>query len=200
MVARIPQISSTRNLRFSYFLLKNIISATSSSFSWSLFPPRLPTKFLYRYAFLAFRKHAAYEECSSVLFSRRNNVWRRKQITKRMPFCWVSRYTRVLLSNTLLNLLFWNSLSLRGAVLRQCLQFFLRKCNCNNNDIYKEYLYINFSINGIFFDKDSVIFNTVLPTLSKALYTKVAKFHVSTSDYITKALFQFVVVRKIAST
>jgi hypothetical protein len=42
-----------------------------------------------------------------------------------------------------------------------------------------------FAIMMLFFHKVSVIFNKLLPTLSKTLYTDVVKFPTSTSEHIT---------------
>jgi hypothetical protein len=61
---------------------------------------------------------------------------------------------------------------------------FLRKCNFKNNQIYVDDLYMS-AIVRVFFRKVSVIFNTVLPTLSKTLYINVVKFPASTSVHNT---------------
>jgi hypothetical protein len=45
----------------------------------------------------------------------------------------------------------------------------------------------------------SLIYSTLVPTLSKTLYTFVVKFLASTSDHIAKALCQFVITCKMAS-
>jgi uncharacterized Fe-S cluster-containing MiaB family protein len=47
--------------------------------------------------------------------------------------------------------------------------FFLRKFNCNNNEIYMSgsCVFCNY---GAIFHKDFVIFNALLPTFSKTLY------------------------------
>jgi hypothetical protein len=46
-----------------------------------------------------------------------------------------------------------------------------------------------------FFHKVFVVFNTLLPALSKTLYTKAAKLPASTHhEHITKALFHFFVI------
>jgi hypothetical protein len=71
--------------------------------------------------------------------------------------------------------------------------FFLRKCICNKNEI------TSFAVMRLFFHKVSVIFNTLLPMLSKTLYTSAVKFPASTSELITQTLFQFAAICKMAS-
>jgi hypothetical protein len=70
-------------------------------------------------------------------------------------------------------------------------------CNCSNSGIYTDETY-NLGNFLPFFHKVSVIFNTLLPTLSKTLYTIVVKFPSSTSKHATKTMFQFVVICKMA--
>jgi hypothetical protein len=60
-------------------------------------------------------------------------------------------------------------------------------------------IHIYFAIIRLLFHRVSVIFNTLLPTLSKTLYAKV-KSPNSTSQHITKTLFQLVAVCKMAFT
>jgi hypothetical protein len=43
----------------------------------------------------------------------------------------------------------------------------------------------------LFFHEFSIIFNTILPALSKTLYVGIVKYSASTSERITKSLFQF---------
>jgi hypothetical protein len=75
---------------------------------------------------------------------------------------------------------------IRVAVQKQYLQFlFLRKCKCNNNRIHSNDSYIYFTILRIFFHSVPVIFNTLLPTLSKKLRTSFVKFPSSTSEHVT---------------
>jgi hypothetical protein len=71
-----------------------------------------------------------------------------------------------------------------------------------NSDNIEIYLLIHmcFAIIRLFSHKVFVIFNTVLPTLSKTLYTTAVKFPASISAHITKILFQFVVICRMAST
>jgi hypothetical protein len=76
---------------------------------------------------------------------------------------------------------------------------FFGKCNYNNTGICTDDSNI-FAIVRLFFHEVSVIFNTLFPTLSKKLCTIVVKFPASTSEHITKTLFQFVVICKMAST
>jgi predicted membrane-bound mannosyltransferase len=52
----------------------------------------------------------------------------------------------------------------------------------------------------LIFQEVSIIFNTLLPTLSKMLYTNVVKLPTSTSEHFMKTFFQFVVIWKITST
>jgi hypothetical protein len=54
-------------------------------------------------------------------------------------------------------------------------------------------IHISFEIMRLFFHKVA-IFNMLLPTLKKVLHTIIVKFPVSTSEYIMKTLFQFVVI------
>jgi hypothetical protein len=61
-------------------------------------------------------------------------------------------------------------------------------------------IHTSLAIMSLFFHKVSVIFNTLLPTLSKTLYTNVLKFPASTSERIAKTLFQFVVICQMPST
>jgi GMP synthase PP-ATPase subunit len=56
----------------------------------------------------------------------------------------------------------------------------------------------SFTVMRLFFHK-TVIFNTLLPLLSKMLYINVVKFFASTLEHISKTLFQFVVICKMAS-
>jgi hypothetical protein len=56
------------------------------------------------------------------------------------------------------------------------------------------------AIMRLFFHKVFIIFNTLLPMLSKMLYTGVVKFPDSTSTCVAKTLFQFFVSCKMAST
>jgi hypothetical protein len=58
------------------------------------------------------------------------------------------------------------------------------------------HLYV-FGIMRLFPYEVSVIFNTLFPTLSKTLYTRVVKFPASTHH---ETVFQFVVICKMAST
>jgi hypothetical protein len=60
-------------------------------------------------------------------------------------------------------------------------------------------IHASVAIVRLFFNKVLVIFNTLLPTLNKALYTSVVKFPESTSVRITKTLFQLFVTCKMAS-
>jgi hypothetical protein len=48
---------------------------------------------------------------------------------------------------------------------------------------------ISFAIMRLFFHRVIVIFNTLLPTLTKTLYTSVVKFPALTSEHIMKTLF-----------
>jgi hypothetical protein len=59
-------------------------------------------------------------------------------------------------------------------------------------------IHTSFAIMRLFFHKVSVIFNTPLPTLSKTLYISAVKIPASTSEHITRTLFQFVVICKCA--
>jgi hypothetical protein len=61
-------------------------------------------------------------------------------------------------------------------------------------------IHTSFVIVRLFSHNISVIFNTLLPTLSKTLHTSVAKFPTSTSEHFMMTLFQFVVVCKVTST
>jgi hypothetical protein len=81
-----------------------------------------------------------------------------------------------------LNITFKN-ITRRETKLLQPISFF-RKCNNNNNEIYTDYLYI-FAILWLFIHKVFVIFNTLLPSLSKTLCTSAVKFPASTSEHIT---------------
>jgi hypothetical protein len=51
----------------------------------------------------------------------------------------------------------------------------------------------------LFFHKVSIIFNTLLPTMSKTLYANVVTIPASASEHITKTVFQFIVICKMAS-
>jgi hypothetical protein len=55
------------------------------------------------------------------------------------------------------------------------------------------------AIMGPLFHEASTIFSTLLPVFSKMLYTKVAKFPASTLKHLTKTMFQFAVICKMAS-
>jgi hypothetical protein len=59
-------------------------------------------------------------------------------------------------------------------------------------------IHISFAIIKLFFQKVCFIFNKLLLTLSKTLYTTVVKFPVSTSENVVKTLFQFAVICKTA--
>jgi hypothetical protein len=61
-------------------------------------------------------------------------------------------------------------------------------------------IYTSVAVMRLFFHKVSVIFNTLLPTLSKMLYTSVVKFPASNLEHIMKTLFQFIVICKMVST
>jgi hypothetical protein len=50
------------------------------------------------------------------------------------------------------------------------------------------------------FPQSLCYFHTLLPTLSKTLYTSVVKFPASTLDHITKSLFQYFIICKMVST
>jgi hypothetical protein len=65
--------------------------------------------------------------------------------------------------------------------------FFLKKCNCNNNEIYMNdsFMFCSYEVN---FPKVFTIFNTLVPTLSKMLCTSVIKFRVLTLAHITKTV------------
>jgi hypothetical protein len=65
--------------------------------------------------------------------------------------------------------------------------FFPRKFTCNNNKIYMDDSHIFCNYEAIF-HKVSTIFNTLLPTPSKMLYTKVVNFPDSASEHIMKTL------------
>jgi hypothetical protein len=52
----------------------------------------------------------------------------------------------------------------------------------------------SFAIVTQFFDRVFVIFNRVLPTMSKTLHTKVVKFPALMLEHITKTLFHFIVI------
>jgi hypothetical protein len=45
-------------------------------------------------------------------------------------------------------------------------------------------IHISFAIMGLYFHKVSIIFNTLLPVLSKTLHTYAAKFPASISEHI----------------
>jgi hypothetical protein len=60
-------------------------------------------------------------------------------------------------------------------------------------------IHTSFAIMMLFFQKVPIIFSTLLPALSKTVYTSVVKFFASISEHITTILFQFVVVSKVAS-
>jgi hypothetical protein len=53
-------------------------------------------------------------------------------------------------------------------------------------------LYIFCNYEGFFFCKVSIIFNTLLPVLSKTLHTNVVKFPASALKHIIKTLFQII--------
>jgi hypothetical protein len=55
-----------------------------------------------------------------------------------------------------------------------------------------------FALKRLFFHK-IFIFNTLLPNLGKTLYISVVKFPASTSQHMTKTLFKFAVICKMAS-
>jgi hypothetical protein len=76
---------------------------------------------------------------------------------------------------------------------------FFKNYNFHNNEIRTEDSYI-FRSSRLFVNEISVMSNTLLPTLSKTLYTSVVRFRDSTSEHITKTLFQFVFVCKTAPT
>jgi hypothetical protein len=57
-----------------------------------------------------------------------------------------------------------------------------------------------FAAMRIFFNKVSITFNTLLPMLSKMLYSRIVKLPVSTLEHILKTLFQFLTICKMVST
>jgi hypothetical protein len=57
-----------------------------------------------------------------------------------------------------------------------------------------------FAVMRLFFHKVYVTFSTLLPTLSKTLYASVAKLPTSAWEHVSKTLFQFSVICKMAST
>jgi hypothetical protein len=94
---------------------------------------------------------------------------------------------------------FLHQLSYEGRYESNASNFFLGKCNGNCKEIYLEDPYIFLQIMRLFYHKVSIIFNTLLPTLSKTLCNSDVKFPASTSEHITKTLLQFVVICKMAS-
>jgi hypothetical protein len=61
--------------------------------------------------------------------------------------------------------------------------FFMRKCNYNNSEIYVDGSYF-FAVMRLFFYKVFIIFSTLLPVLSKTLCTNVVKFPATASEHI----------------
>jgi hypothetical protein len=59
--------------------------------------------------------------------------------------------------------------------------------------------HISFAIMRLLFDKVSIVFNALLPTLSKTPYSSVVKFLDSTLKLFTKTSFLFFVTCKMAS-
>jgi hypothetical protein len=76
---------------------------------------------------------------------------------------------------------------------------FSLKFKWNDNEINMHNSYM-FAIMRLFFHKVYVIFNILLPTLSITLYINAVKFPASTSEHITKTLFHFFVICKMAAT
>jgi hypothetical protein len=58
----------------------------------------------------------------------------------------------------------------------------------------------SFAIMRPFSYKVFIIYNTILPTLSKMLYASTVKFPASTSEHMMKSLFQSLAICKMAST
>jgi hypothetical protein len=52
-------------------------------------------------------------------------------------------------------------------------------------------IHTSFEIMRILFHRVCAVFNTLLPTLNKTLYTSVVKFPASTSEHITKLSYYF---------
>jgi hypothetical protein len=76
--------------------------------------------------------------------------------------------------------------------LKTCLNFSLRKWNWNNNGIYMDDSHISSNYEAIFPQSAR--------HFSKTLYINAVKFPASALEHITKTLFQFAVICKMAST
>jgi hypothetical protein len=77
--------------------------------------------------------------------------------------------------------------------------FFLRKCNCNNSDIYMDDSYIICNYEAIFI-RYLHNFKHLLPILSRMLHGNIKYPATTQHKHITKSMCQFIVICRIAST